>query len=111
MKMQKQPAKIVGHVVRPRDGMEVFFVTSQSQDGKLYRVKVRCSRLVCGCPASVYTGNCAHRKLVHAALEAEMREKRATRDVVTVSVNPAYGAKSAPRQSLLNRSQAFSLMR
>ncbi len=109
----KAAARIVADITRVRDGKRVFWVTSQSQPGKLWRVAVERARLSCGCPASVYTGNCAHRKLAHAVLEAEYAERKATRDVVTISV-PAptgFGAKSAPRESLLNRNQAFSMLK
>lgn len=107
----KEPARIVADITRPSDGKRVFYVTSQSQPGKLYRVAVMRNRLACGCPASVYTGNCAHRKAVHAVLEREYDEQKVTRDVVTISVPTGYGAKSAPRESLLNRTRGFSLLK
>ncbi len=112
----KAAARIVGDVVRMSDGVRVFFVTSQSQPGKLYRVQVLRGRLDCRCSASVFTGSCTHRKLVHAVLEAEYAERKATRDVVTISISAPVTTKPATRpakpapQSQLNRTRGFSML-
>lgn len=107
-----EQARIVGRVVRPSDEVTVFFVTSQSQPGKLYRVQVLRGRLVCPCEASIYTGRCAHRRLVHEVLAAELAGKRAQRGVVTIAFmqKPASRGSVAPHASQLNRTRAFSLM-
>lgn len=75
----KPSARIVGRIRRPSDGLEVFLVESRSHPGALWRVEVRRARLVCGCPASVYTGRCAHRTSVHEWLSREHEEKREER--------------------------------
>ncbi len=113
----KEPARIVADITRPSDGKRVFYVTSQSQPGKLYRVAVMRNRLACGCPASVYTGNCAHRKVCHEKLEAEYAEKHEkehTRDVVTICIPaPSVSAASHPGDTAIVRrsQQPFSLLK
>lgn len=67
------PPRIVARIRRP-DG-EVYWVTSRSHPERLHRVEVKPGRLVCGCPASVYTGRCAHRQVVHDLLADEAQAR------------------------------------
>lgn len=118
------------------EGTPFYVVPSSTEPGRVHLVRQLPRRLVCDCKAAHYGKRCVHVAAVvahkqrqqlaiaraesvaevtaglQATLGAGLDDIAATlREMTGTATSPTgYGVKSAPRQSLLNRTRAFSLL-
>jgi len=101
--------KVIGQGTLEGNGYPFLLVTSASELGRVHvcaysyeGVEVG-SRMTCDCMAGQFGKSCKHVLVARAWLAGvSVSESR---------VPTGYGAKSAPRESLLNRTRPFSILK
>ena len=125
-KQEQEPARIVGQgTLSGASGLPFVLVTSSSEPGRVHVVAYSYegayvgARMHCDCVAASYGKHCRHAQLVSEWLAAGLaalglpytHEQPEQQSQPETPEYGGFGAKSAPRQSLTNRTAAFSLMK
>lgn len=101
------------------DGSNFYLVPSQSEEGRSHVVTERDGYWACDCKGFHYRGKCVHVTVVIAHQEQLQRPRetaeRDAREAQEIPASRGTDVTPAPapaptRQSMLNRTRAFSLM-
>lgn len=106
--------RVIGQGTLSGSGYPFLLVSSASEFGRVhvcayaYEGAFVGSRMTCDCVAAQYGKSCKHVLVARAWLAGAA----SVSSVSSVSRVPTgYGEKSAPRESLLNRTRAFNIMK
>lgn len=96
-KQQAQPARVIG-VGTLEDGVNVYIVTSQTEDGRVHLVRQLPARLACDCKGYTYRNKCAHVAAVVAHKQRLQLEQAQAEELAAPIVRQMHAIAQTARE-------------